>query len=104
MAQDYPWVWNSIPIQDQYRTEEADHSFVLFVFFLASVHKNDEEWRVQLSPEQFRILRKKGTEMAGTGEYDKHVSRSTEKHLVISADVYITSSFVSWELSFLSMY
>lgn len=35
------------------------------------VQKSDEDWRVQLSPEQFRILRKKGTEMAGTGKYDK---------------------------------
>ncbi|KAK4050280.1 hypothetical protein OIV83_003601 [Microbotryomycetes sp. JL201] len=34
--------------------------------------KSEDEWRVQLSPEQFRILRKKGTEMAGTGEYDSH--------------------------------
>lgn len=39
------------------------------------VNKSDEDWRLQLSPEQFRILRKKGTEMAGTGEYDKHVRR-----------------------------
>ncbi|KAK9895129.1 peptide methionine sulfoxide reductase msrB [Cystobasidium minutum MCA 4210] len=36
------------------------------------VKKSDDEWRLQLSPEQFRILRKKGTEMAGTGEYDRH--------------------------------
>jgi len=34
--------------------------------------RSEEEWRTQLSPAQFRILRKKGTEMAGTGEYDKH--------------------------------
>ncbi|KAM0786345.1 hypothetical protein ACM66B_001817 [Microbotryomycetes sp. NB124-2] len=34
--------------------------------------KSEDEWRVQLSSEQFRILRKKGTEMAGTGEYDSH--------------------------------
>ncbi|GMP38744.1 hypothetical protein CsSME_00009882 [Camellia sinensis var. sinensis] len=36
-----------------------------------SVQKSDEEWRAILSPEQFRILRKKGTEYPGTGEYDK---------------------------------
>lgn len=36
------------------------------------VNKSDSEWRAQLSPEQFKILREKGTEMAGTGEYDKH--------------------------------
>ncbi|CAE6482301.1 unnamed protein product [Rhizoctonia solani] len=36
------------------------------------VVKSEEEWRAQLSPEQFRILRQKGTEPAGTGKYDKH--------------------------------
>ncbi|KAF9675745.1 hypothetical protein SADUNF_Sadunf09G0064800 [Salix dunnii] len=35
------------------------------------VQKSEEEWRVVLSPEQFRILRQKGTEYPGTGEYDK---------------------------------
>ncbi|KAH8723011.1 Mss4-like protein [Phaeosphaeriaceae sp. PMI808] len=36
------------------------------------VQKTDGEWQAQLSPEQFRILRKKGTEMPGSGTYDKH--------------------------------
>ncbi|XP_047334321.1 peptide methionine sulfoxide reductase B5-like [Impatiens glandulifera] len=36
-----------------------------------SVQKSEEEWRAILSPEQFRILRQKGTEARGTGEYDK---------------------------------
>jgi len=39
---------------------------------MTSVKKSDSEWRATLSPEQFRILRQKGTEAAGTGEYDKH--------------------------------
>ncbi|KAJ6847583.1 peptide methionine sulfoxide reductase B5-like [Iris pallida] len=33
--------------------------------------KSEEEWRAVLSPEQFRILRQKGTEYPGTGQYDK---------------------------------
>ena len=34
------------------------------------IHKTDEEWRQQLTPEQFRIARKAGTEPAFTGKYN----------------------------------
>ncbi|MCO5600888.1 hypothetical protein L7F22_055005 [Adiantum nelumboides] len=35
------------------------------------VKKSEQEWPAILSPEQFRILRQKGTEWAGTGKYNK---------------------------------
>ena len=36
---------------------------------MAKIEKSNEEWRAQLTPEQYRITREHGTERAFTGEY-----------------------------------
>jgi len=36
------------------------------------IKKTEEEWRKELSPEEFRVLRQKGTEYPGTNIYNKH--------------------------------
>ncbi|MCX7594531.1 MAG: peptide-methionine (R)-S-oxide reductase MsrB [Fischerella sp.] len=41
------------------------------------INKTDEEWRKILTPEQFRILRKHGTERAGTSPLDKNYAKGT---------------------------
>ena len=41
------------------------------------IHKSDEEWRQQLTPEQYQVTREGGTERAFTGQYYDHKAKGT---------------------------
>ena len=41
------------------------------------VEKSDQEWRELLSDDEYRVLRKKATERAYTGEYHDHEAKGT---------------------------
>jgi peptide-methionine (R)-S-oxide reductase len=49
----------------------SDSGKKIGIVFAEKVIKSDEEWQRQLTPEQFAIARKKGTEPAFTGKYYK---------------------------------
>lgn len=46
---------------------------------VAKVQKTEKEWQEQLTPEQFKVTRKKGTERAFTGEYYNHQGKGIYK-------------------------
>ncbi|KAL7414715.1 peptide methionine sulfoxide reductase [Mrakia frigida] len=57
--------------QQQQPTFLRTTSIVKAMSSSAPAQKSEQEWRTVLNKEQFRILREKGTERPGTGEYDK---------------------------------
>ena len=53
-----------------------------------TVVKTKEEWKKLLTPEQYHILREKGTERAFTGKYDKHHEHGVYRCAACSLDLY----------------
>ena len=51
----------------------------------SAADKTDAEWRAQLTPEEYRVLRGKGTERAGTGKLNKFYPQPGEGHFACKA-------------------
>ena len=56
------------------------------------VQKSEKEWREILTPEQYRILRGRGTERASTGKYDKHFEKGTYVCAGCGAELFISNT------------
>ena len=52
------------------------------------VKKTDAEWQQQLSPEQFKVTRKKGTERAFSGEYHDNKKPGTYKCICCGTELF----------------
>jgi peptide-methionine (R)-S-oxide reductase len=52
------------------------------------VEKSEEEWKKTLTPEQYRVLRKKGTERPFKGEYVDNFKKGTYKCAGCGAELF----------------
>src|SRR4026209_1038026 len=55
---------------------------------MTKIQKTEHEWRAELTPEQYRILREKGTEAPFSGEYDFTFEPGTYRCAGCGAEVF----------------
>ncbi len=56
------------------------------------VRKTDAEWQAQLTPEQFRVTRKKGTERAFTGQYHDNKEKGVYKCVCCGTELFTSDT------------
>jgi peptide-methionine (R)-S-oxide reductase len=54
--------------------------------------KSDEEWRSELTPEQYHVTREKGTEAPFTGEYYKNKERGIYRCVCCGAELFTSDT------------
>ena len=52
------------------------------------VEKSDAEWRAELSPQEYAVLRKSGTERPGTGEYENTTTEGVYRCRACNAELF----------------
>ena len=56
------------------------------------IRKTEEEWRKELTPEQYRVLREKGTERPCTGEYEDVTTPGVYKCAACGQELFLSDS------------
>jgi peptide-methionine (R)-S-oxide reductase len=56
------------------------------------IEKTEEEWKAQLSEEQYKVLRQKGTEAPHSGKYNLHFDKGEYKCAACNAKLFESNS------------
>ena len=59
---------------------------------VATVIKTDAEWKAQLTPEQFNVARKKGTEYPFTGRYHHWIEHGIYSCICCGTDLFVSET------------
>ncbi|WP_111767144.1 peptide-methionine (R)-S-oxide reductase MsrB [Nakamurella deserti] len=69
-----------------------------------SVNKTDAEWRAELTPQEYAVLRQGGTERAWTGEYTDTTTQGTYVCRACGADLFTSEAKFSSHCGWPSFY
>jgi peptide-methionine (R)-S-oxide reductase len=58
----------------------------------SDIRKSDDQWREQLSPEQYRVTREKGTEMPFSGEFWNHKADGMYRCVCCGAELFASEA------------
>lgn len=55
---------------------------------MSEINKTEEEWKKELTPQEYKVLREKGTEAPFTGEYDHSFENGMYKCAACGAELF----------------
>jgi peptide-methionine (R)-S-oxide reductase len=57
-----------------------------------NINKTEEQWKQELSEEQYYVIRKKGTDRPYTGKYDQHWEEGTYECAACGAELFTSNT------------